>query len=102
MKQTSIRWNVVFAAIYVFLFACSLYLVLEVAAQDAFVGIFAVTLTLPWSLVMIPIVAAVMPSAFDSIIPGTIIVTLGAVINTILLVYGFSWVKALSKNKTKG
>jgi len=100
MKQTSIRWNVVFAAIYVFLFACSLYFMLEVAEQDAFAGLFAVTLTLPWSLLMIPIVV-VMPSAFESIIPGIMIVTLGALINTLLLVYGFSWIKALLKKKTK-
>jgi len=102
MMQSPIRWNIVFAAIYVFLFAFSLYFMFEVAAQDAFAGLFAVTLSLPWSLLLIPAVLTV-PSAFDSIVSGTIIVCLilclGALLTTLLFIYGGAWIRALSRNK---
>ena len=101
MKEISLRWNVVLAVIYVFLVACSLYFMFEVAAHDAFCGLPAITLSLPWSYFMFLIVEAVIPSAFKSIVSGTIIIILGALINTLLLLYGFSWTNALFKKKTK-
>ena len=69
---------------------------LEVAT-DAFGGIPAFLLALPWSYLMFLIIESVIPSANISIASVTIIIILGALINTILLIYGFSWTKVLKQ-----
>jgi hypothetical protein len=100
MKQTSIRWNVVLAIIYIVVFSSSVYFMLEIA-DDGFGCIPAIMLTLPWSALMLQILQAIVPVSFTSEVIVTIILILGACINTLLLVYGLSWTKVLFKKKLK-
>lgn len=100
MKQTSIRWNVVLAAIYIVVFASSVYFMFEISS-DGFGSIPAMMLTLPWSGLMILTLEAVVPISFKSTVIVTMILALGACINTIFLLYGLSWIKMLMKKHTK-
>jgi len=54
--------------------------------ETAFAGVFAVLLTLPWSVVAIIAFSLISPGIFDaSLIPGTLVVILCACLNAVIL-----------------
>lgn len=74
-------------ATYAVLFAAALLFLFTQARQSAMAGIFAVLLTLPWSVLGGILVDFISPTLFDSsLVPGALLATVGACINLGLLI----------------
>jgi hypothetical protein len=74
--------HLVLPAIYGALFIAALMVMFATAKQTAFCGIYAVLLTIPWSLLAIPICSAAWPGLFDvSMLPSTLILSFCGVLN---------------------
>src|SRR5262245_22899372 len=94
--------RIVLPAAYGVLVAVSLLWMWQHASETPFAGIFAVSLTIPWSLVGIFALALISRGTFDSsLVPGAIVVGLGALINSVIL---FFFGRQLDRNleRTRG
>ena len=75
---------------YALVFAAALLWMFTHAKQTALAGIFAMLLTLPWSVLGVILVDLIFPRLFDSsLLPGTLLLTAAACINlSVLIVVG--------------
>ncbi len=58
---------------------------LPIATGDPFTGIPALLLTAPWSMIMVPLVAAIDPELFDNATIGLVVIAGAALINAGLI-----------------
>jgi hypothetical protein len=80
MKRTQIL-PVIVVWVYASAVAVAIAYMLRMAQHDAFCGLPAVVLTMPWSMLLTFAVALVAPGIFDSIIPETLIMLISATAN---------------------
>ena len=86
-SQHKFRWNHLLAIIYVCIVSCSIS-VIFMDSKDAFSGLLAVIVTLPWSIASVFCVSFLFPHIFDhSALPGVLLIVLSGAINTWFLVY---------------
>lgn len=86
-RKPTVRWNLVLAVTYFIIFAFSVVYAYIMAPVTAFCGLYAIVLTLPWSLIATGFFSAVCPDAFNSMIPGAVIILLSGIINTSLILF---------------
>ena len=90
-KRNLVRWSLIPAIIYVGIFVFSL-VVIYTDKEDALSSLLAVVVTLLWSAILIPAYNLVFPHAFDSMLPGTILFVIAALINTTLILFLPTWI----------
>jgi hypothetical protein len=82
------RTRLVLPTAYVALFILALIYMFANASQTPMCGIFAILLTVPWSVVAFVAVAIASPRTLESsLLPGVVIVTLCALLNGGILVF---------------
>lgn len=74
------------ASVYVGLVLVASIYFLAVAEENPMGGLFALLLTIPWSIALVQLLTAVLPKIFETLWAGPVIVLLSAVINVIIIV----------------
>jgi hypothetical protein len=85
------KMPVIFISVYMALFLCaSIFMLVSSKAGNEFAGIFAVIVTLPWSLAVLPI-GLISPGLMDkhSDLIGQIVILAGGVINLCIIYWIF-------------
>lgn len=81
-----VKTRIVLPVMYGVFFIAALVWMFAHAKQTAFCGIFAVLLTIPWSLLVTPIIERISPGLFDSsMLPGTLVLVFCALLNAGIL-----------------
>jgi len=78
-------FRILFPFVYIIIVASSLIFMFSTCHDNALCGVYAIVLTIPWSMIFIFTVSLISPDIFNSMIPGTIIILISAFINIILL-----------------
>ena len=81
------RARLLLASTYAVLVGAAVLWMFIHAQESPFAGVLAVLLTLPWSLLALPL-AIFLPNVFDgSLLPGTLLIGAGACVNVRLLLH---------------
>lgn len=87
MKTYFVRLSIL-PTIYLLIVAASLVFMAVMARQTAFCGIYAIIVTLPWSVLFTLILTTINPEFFDhSMVPGTAIIIVSAFLNAVLIYF---------------
>lgn len=80
-------FGIILPGFYSLLVLAALVFMFATARQSAFCGVYALLITLPWSMFFVFILNTIAPTVFNSMIPGTIIICFSAAINIGLLYF---------------
>lgn len=86
MNKSPFIFRAILPGIYGLILIASLVVLFENASRDAFCGLLAIVVTLPWSMLFIFLLDHIAaPQIFDSMIPGIIVILLAGGINVYIM-----------------